>query len=58
MSYEEKQLSFLNKYFIFKKIKNVDTMSVTLDTTTSLVQEEDYDDTSDLLRVRSNIKSK
>ena len=33
MSVQEKEISFLNKYFIFKKNKNVDTTNVTLDVT-------------------------
>ena len=31
MSEQEKQLSFLNNYFIFKKVRDVDTKTVTLD---------------------------
>jgi hypothetical protein len=31
MSTEEQELSFLNNYFVYKKIKNVDTASITLD---------------------------
>ena len=31
MTDEEKQLSFLNNYFVFKKVRDVDTKTVTLD---------------------------
>ena len=40
MSANEIQISFLNKYFIFKKIKNVDTKAVVLEDTKSDVEED------------------
>ena len=48
MSSEEREISFLNKYFIFKKNKNVDTTNVSLDVTEKIKLEdeenpEDYD---------------
>ena len=38
MTPEEKRISFMNRYFIFKKVRNVDTSSITLDIT-SIKQE-------------------
>ena len=31
MTSQEKQISFLNRYFVFKKVREVDAESVTLD---------------------------
>ena len=43
MTSNETEISFLNKYFIFKKIKNVDTKAIVLDVT----EREDKDDDDD-----------
>ena len=40
MSSNETEISFLNKFFIFKKIKNVDTKRVVLESTESEVDED------------------
>lgn len=50
MTPEEKEISFLNKYFIFKKNKNVDTTNVTLDVTEKIkldIANEEEDDPED-----------
>ena len=41
MTSNETEISFLNKYFIFKKIKNVDTKAVVLDVTERDIEDDD-----------------
>ena len=41
MTDNEKTISFLNKYFVFKKIRNVDAKSVKIETEEDELQEEE-----------------
>ena len=44
MSSNETEISFLNKFFIFKKIKNVDTKRVVLESTESETEVDDQEE--------------
>jgi ribosomal protein S19E (S16A) len=54
MSDQEKYISFLNKYFIFKKIRNIDAKSVKID----LVDEEETEDVENKTKKKSDKKGK
>ena len=53
MSGNETEISFLNKYFIFKKIKNVDTKAVVLEQTESVDEDDDASVEGNLLKLKS-----
>ena len=44
MSSNETEISFLNKYFIFKKIKDVDTKKIVLDTQETETEVDDQEE--------------
>ncbi len=54
MSDQEKYISFLNKYFIFKKIRNIDAKSVKID----IVDEEETEDVENKTKKKSDKKGK
>lgn len=54
MSDQEKYISFLNKYFIFKKIRNIDAKSVKID----IVDEDEEEDNKNEVKKKSDKKGK
>ena len=56
MTSNETEISFLNKYFIFKKIKNVDTKAVVLDVTESDVPDDDTETERGIIKLKKKSK--
>ena len=52
MTSNETEISFLNKYFIFKKIKNVDTKAVVLDVTERDVPDDDTETERGIIKLK------
>ena len=56
MTDNEKYISFLNKYFVFKKIRNVDAKSVKIETEEDLQEEKEKEPKKNDKKVKKKIR--
>ena len=58
MSYYEKKISFLNKYFVFKKVRNVDSESVVLENKMYIEELDKTSENTEIVKIKRKIKLK
>ena len=58
MSFYEKKISFLNKYFVFKKVRNVDSESVVLENKMYIEELEKTSENTEIVKIKRKIKLK
>ena len=56
MTAEQRRISFLNKYFVFKKIRNVDAKSVKIETEDEQQEEKEKESKKNDKKVKKKIR--